>query len=102
MQNSYEHKVVKPNRKYDNFLTFVVLTVSLRMFDFFEKYINNNYIGWASTLVFFIVILALISKVNLSLKLRKLCERLKINIFMLYGTYIIIHFIIFMFIFKLD
>ncbi|OZT11524.1 hypothetical protein CHN50_15620 [Priestia aryabhattai] len=102
MENAYELTTKKLNKKYETFLTFVALSISLRILDFFENSTINNYVGWTSALIFCTVALILISKTNISLKLKQICEHLNLKIFMLYVTYIAFYFIIFLFIFKLN
>ncbi|MBN8434745.1 hypothetical protein [Priestia flexa] len=80
MENAYELTTKKLNKKYENFLTFVALTISLRILDFFENSTINNYVGWTSALIFCTVALILISKTNISLKLKQICEHLNLKI----------------------
>ncbi|RHW40330.1 hypothetical protein D1B31_12315 [Neobacillus notoginsengisoli] len=87
MTQSQLQSAERLDKRYEQFLYFVLLTLLIQAYPLFERVISNKFILLLSILSIFLLVSKYIGKGTLPKLLRKMCEQLKINLVLLYLVY---------------
>ncbi|WP_096270832.1 hypothetical protein [Paucisalibacillus globulus] len=82
------------NKRFEEFTIFIAFTLIFRLVPIFEGFTDNFLLQVIISLIIISLIQILFTKSKLSIRLRNICERLKIKIAYLYIVYILFYFIV--------
>ncbi|MEK4924097.1 hypothetical protein [Cytobacillus sp. FSL R5-0569] len=85
-------------KKYTTFVNFVVITLLIRVFPFFENAFANTYLIWIVLLG--LVVITVVEKLDVADKVKNLFVKYNLNLVIVYVIYISLYFILSVYIFN--